>query len=338
MKKAGYSSGKYTGPPLLTVADNQSPAKKTGEALQAQLAKLGFKLQLPRGAARDDAHEVLRRAEGGRRDLPEPRLGQGLLRLAEHASTRSSTGRTSCRRATSTPPRSTIRQLNAEHGRRRDSSPTPTAAREGLGRPRQGGDQGRPTIIPWLWDNEVNFASTNVNGVVEQVQLSHGTSRSAHSSSRIDRADGLRRSHRRGRLAAPRPPRANRDPVHHPPRCCGWSCCCSWSAHHLRHLLRRCRRRTRPCCAPAASPTRSWSSRSATTSASTSRWYQQYFDYMKRLVLHCDFGYSYQNNISVQHADLRPAAGDDLARGRRGGVWLRSASRSGSSRRPAAHA
>jgi peptide/nickel transport system permease protein len=30
-------------------------------------------------------------------------------------------------------------------------------------------------------------------------------------------------------------------------------------------------------------------------------WYQQYFDYMKRLVLHGDLGYSYQNNISVRH-------------------------------------
>ena len=29
-------------------------------------------------------------------------------------------------------------------------------------------------------------------------------------------------------------------------------------------------------------------------------WYQQYFDYMKQLVLHGDFGYSYQNNISVR--------------------------------------
>ena len=80
MKKAGYPSGKYTGPPLLMVGDNQPPASKTGEAFQAQLEKLGFKLQLPPGAARDDALEVLQRAEGERRDLPEPRLGQGLLR------------------------------------------------------------------------------------------------------------------------------------------------------------------------------------------------------------------------------------------------------------------
>jgi peptide/nickel transport system permease protein len=29
-------------------------------------------------------------------------------------------------------------------------------------------------------------------------------------------------------------------------------------------------------------------------------WYSQYFDYMNRLVLHFDFGYSFQNNISVK--------------------------------------
>src|SRR3954470_4569891 len=29
-------------------------------------------------------------------------------------------------------------------------------------------------------------------------------------------------------------------------------------------------------------------------------WYQQYFDYMKRLVLHFDFDYTYQNNIAVR--------------------------------------
>jgi peptide/nickel transport system substrate-binding protein len=45
MKKAGYSSGKYNGPALLTVADNQAPAKQTGEAFQNQVGKLGFKLQ-----------------------------------------------------------------------------------------------------------------------------------------------------------------------------------------------------------------------------------------------------------------------------------------------------
>jgi peptide/nickel transport system permease protein len=39
-------------------------------------------------------------------------------------------------------------------------------------------------------------------------------------------------------------------------------------------------------------------------------WYQQYYDYMNRLVLHFDFGYSYQNNISVKQQifDRLPAS------------------------------
>jgi peptide/nickel transport system substrate-binding protein len=46
MKKAGFASGKYSGPPLLTVADNASPAKETAEAFQSQLAAIGIKLKL----------------------------------------------------------------------------------------------------------------------------------------------------------------------------------------------------------------------------------------------------------------------------------------------------
>ena len=67
MKKAGYKNGMYDGPPLLTVADNVSPAKETAEAFQEQVKKIGIKLQLPRGAARDDAVEVLPGAEVERR-------------------------------------------------------------------------------------------------------------------------------------------------------------------------------------------------------------------------------------------------------------------------------
>jgi peptide/nickel transport system substrate-binding protein len=43
MRKAGYASGKYNGPPLFMVGDNQPPSSKTGEAVQSQLGKLGFK-------------------------------------------------------------------------------------------------------------------------------------------------------------------------------------------------------------------------------------------------------------------------------------------------------
>ena len=41
--------------------------------------------------------------------------------------------------------------------------------------------------------------------------------------------------------------------------------------------------------------------------------YEQYWIYMRDLVLHFDFGYSYQSNVAGAGADLRPPAGDDLA-------------------------
>ena len=53
-------------------------------------------------------------------------------------------------------------------------------------------------------------------------------------------------------------------------------------------------------------------------------WYVQYWKLPRRdLVFHFDFGYSYQNNVVGQGADLRPPAGDDLARrSARVVVWL----------------
>jgi peptide/nickel transport system substrate-binding protein len=45
MKKAGYESGRYTGAPLLTIADNESPAKEAAEAFQEQVKKIGLELQ-----------------------------------------------------------------------------------------------------------------------------------------------------------------------------------------------------------------------------------------------------------------------------------------------------
>ena len=54
------------------------------------------------------------------------------------------------------------------------------------------------------------------------------------------------------------------------------------------------------CCAPGASPPRAAGARSATRSGSTSPWYVQYLKYLERLVFHFDFGYSYQNNVSVK--------------------------------------
>ncbi len=46
MKKAGYPSGKYSGPALLAVGDNSSPAKETAETFVQEVKQLGFNVQL----------------------------------------------------------------------------------------------------------------------------------------------------------------------------------------------------------------------------------------------------------------------------------------------------
>jgi peptide/nickel transport system substrate-binding protein len=45
MRAAGYASGRYSGPPLVMVADSQAPASRTAEAFQEQLKAVGFKTQ-----------------------------------------------------------------------------------------------------------------------------------------------------------------------------------------------------------------------------------------------------------------------------------------------------
>lgn len=46
MKKAGYSSGKYTGPAIRMVGDNSSPAKETAAVVRRALESLGFKVNV----------------------------------------------------------------------------------------------------------------------------------------------------------------------------------------------------------------------------------------------------------------------------------------------------
>jgi peptide/nickel transport system substrate-binding protein len=46
MKKAGYPTGKYTGPPILMVGANAGVGKAQAEVAQTQFLKLGFKVNL----------------------------------------------------------------------------------------------------------------------------------------------------------------------------------------------------------------------------------------------------------------------------------------------------
>src|SRR5437763_6367937 len=48
LRKAGYRGGRYRGPALLMVGDNQRPASRTGQAVDRQLRRLGVRLRYRR--------------------------------------------------------------------------------------------------------------------------------------------------------------------------------------------------------------------------------------------------------------------------------------------------
>jgi peptide/nickel transport system substrate-binding protein len=163
MRKAGYKSGRYEGnQKLLMVGDNQPPASKTGEAVQASLQKLGFKLNY-----RQVTHAtMLQRFCTVPKNQPAfcPNLGWGkdffdsqsmldpLFNGANLAPVN-----------------------NANYGQLDDPRVNDllnkAAALTGAEERAKAYAQidklvtDKALLIPWLWDNDVDIRSANVNGV-----------------------------------------------------------------------------------------------------------------------------------------------------------------------------
>jgi peptide/nickel transport system substrate-binding protein len=162
MKKAGYPSGKYTGKPLLMVGDNLPPASKTGEAIQQQLEAIGIKLTY-----RQVQHPTMLSKFCG---VPKaavvicPNLGWGKDFFdAESMINPIFNGA------------NIIPQNNANYAQLDDPqlNEKMDAAQQILDAKERATAWAdinkeiakRAVMIPWLWDNQVNFASKNVNGV-----------------------------------------------------------------------------------------------------------------------------------------------------------------------------
>jgi peptide/nickel transport system substrate-binding protein len=162
MKAAGYSSGKYSGPPLLTVADNEPPASNTALAVQNQLAQLGFKLNfreiphatvlskfclVPKAAVAicptlgwgkdfDDAQSMIDPVFNGKNIVPvgntnSSQLNDPTLNAAMNQAEQITD----------------VNSRAAAWGKIDDQVVAQAAS------------------VPWLWDNEVTFSSKNVHGV-----------------------------------------------------------------------------------------------------------------------------------------------------------------------------
>ena len=144
MQKAGYENGMYDGPPLLTVADNESPAKETAEAFQSQVAKIGIKLQLRQVPHATAELEVLPGAEVEHGDLPEPRAGARDFFAAQSFIDPLFNGKNIVPSGNVNTAEVNDPKLNAQIEKAKQIT-DPAERGEGLGRPRQGGH--RPGLL-----------------------------------------------------------------------------------------------------------------------------------------------------------------------------------------------
>jgi peptide/nickel transport system substrate-binding protein len=169
MKKAGYPSGKYTGGKVLMVGDNQPPASKTGEAIQNQLEKLGFKLTY-----RQVQHPTMLSKFCG---VPKaavaicPNLGWGKDFFdGQSFMDPLFNGKNIAQTNNSNYPQvddSKINGLLAQASKSTDAKERANLYGQVDKLVMEGA-----YVVPWLWDNDVNFTSANVQGVVNKFNSS----------------------------------------------------------------------------------------------------------------------------------------------------------------------
>lgn len=162
MKKAGFPTGMYTGPPLLTVADNSPPASNTAQAVQSQLSQIGIKLtfrEVPHATMLSKFCEVPKSKVaicpnlGWGKDFDD---GQSLLDPTFNGKNIVPAGNSNMSQANNP-------SINAQMDKA-----------EGIIDPTQRANAwgqidreitGQAYVVVWLWDNEIPFNSSNVNGV-----------------------------------------------------------------------------------------------------------------------------------------------------------------------------
>src|SRR4029077_18537940 len=156
----GYPSGKYTGPPLLTIADNQPPAANTALAFESQLAQLGIKLtfrEVPHATALSKFCTVPKA-----KVAICPTLGWGKdFNDAQTMIDPIFNGKNIVPVGNANYAQLNDKSLNAQMNAAEQVT-DPTQRAEVWGKLDAAVAAGA-YLIPWLWDNEVSFASKNVH-------------------------------------------------------------------------------------------------------------------------------------------------------------------------------
>jgi peptide/nickel transport system substrate-binding protein len=162
MQKAGYKDGLYTGSPLLTIADNESPAKETAEAFQEQVKKIGLKLQY-----REVPHATMLTKFC---QVPAskvaicPNLGWGAdFFAAQSFIDPLFNGKNIVPSGNVNTAQVDDPKLNAEIEKAKELTDPDASAKAWAELDKKVTDQAY--FIPWLWDNNVGLESSNMNGV-----------------------------------------------------------------------------------------------------------------------------------------------------------------------------
>jgi peptide/nickel transport system substrate-binding protein len=170
LRKAGFESGMYEGPELLAVADDEVPASRTAEAFQAQLERIGIRLkmrQVPHDTMLSQFCQVPKAAVAvcpnfaWGKDFYDPQVFIAPLFSGEGI----------------------VESNNYNHAQLDDPALNKRIEDAGpIGEPRERarvyGQLDRDiteqvAVIPWLWDNQVNIQSSNVNGVINAFNSSY---------------------------------------------------------------------------------------------------------------------------------------------------------------------
>ncbi|MBV9464693.1 MAG: hypothetical protein JO169_01135, partial [Solirubrobacterales bacterium] len=162
MKKGGFPTGKYTGPPLLMIGDNTPPASNTAQAIESQLTELGFKLtfrEVPHATMLSKFCEVPKSKVaicpnlGWGKDFDD---SQSMIDPVFNGKNIVPTGNTNMAQANDP-------TLNAQMNKAEELiDPTQRANAWGL---LDKEVTSQVFVVTWLWDNEIPFNSKNVNGV-----------------------------------------------------------------------------------------------------------------------------------------------------------------------------
>lgn len=169
LRKAGYKSGRYSGPPLLMVGDNEPPSSNTNEAVRAQLQKLGFTFDfrlvshavtLGMTCGAPEAKVAVCPDGGWLKDFFDP---QSMLDPVFNGSQIvPQVGGSNWAQVDDPELNALLEQAASETDplqRAKDYAEIDRTV------------TGRAYVIPWLWDNQINFASEDVKGVVNKFSV-----------------------------------------------------------------------------------------------------------------------------------------------------------------------